>query len=80
MNISYKDRLILKAHTRMNRLKTDRLGMIPKSPQWYAKTRQIDFEKGFINDLREGTVLIQNSNRGNINASLYGSALEGQLS
>ena len=77
-DLTYKDRLIIKAHERINRLKSDRMGMIPRSTQWVAKTSQIDFEKGYINDLRENSIHIENhSNRENANGKLNKSILEG---
>jgi hypothetical protein len=73
MNIPYKDRLIHKAHERINRLKKERMEMPPKSPQWKAKTSQINKEKDYIKNLRE------NSNRENINEQSNGKTLDSRF-
>lgn len=51
--LSYKDRLILKAHDRINRLKKDRMTMLVRSLEWHEKTSQIESEKKYIQDIRE---------------------------
>ena len=67
-DLTYKDRLIIKAHERINRLKRERMSMSPRSPQWVAKTSQIDFEKSYIKDIREGSIQ-DHSNRENVNGN-----------
>ena len=54
--LSYKDRLILKAHERINRLKKERMTMLIRSPEWDEKNIQIESEKKYIQDIRKGGV------------------------
>ena len=58
MELTYKDRLIVKSNTRINRLMTDRMAMLKNSPQWHAKTRLIGQEKEFIKNIRDGSANI----------------------
>ena len=55
MELTYKDRLVIKARTRMNRLMQERMPMIRNSPQWHSKSREIGQEKEFIKNLRNGS-------------------------
>ena len=59
-NITYKERLIIKANIRINRLYQDRMSMVKNTSKWHAKTREIGQEKEHIKNLREGTATIDN--------------------
>jgi hypothetical protein len=54
-NLTYKDRLIIKASSRINRLMDERSQMVKNSANWQVKTRSIGQEKELIKDLRDGT-------------------------
>lgn len=58
MELTYKDRLIIKSSDRINRLMTARMGMVKNSPQWHSITRLIGQEKDFIKHLRDDTANI----------------------
>lgn len=59
MELTYKDRLVIKANTRKNRLMEERMSMPRNSPQWQAKTREIGLEKEFIKNLHEGSATLE---------------------
>ena len=58
MELTYKERLIVKAHTRINRLMEERMPMVRNSPPWHEKTREIGQEKEFIKNLQDGSATI----------------------
>lgn len=59
MELTVKERRIIKANDRINRLTIERSEMIKNSTQWHAKTRQIGQEKELIRDLREGSAALE---------------------
>ncbi len=60
MELTYKDRLVIKANTRINRLNIERSEMVKNSPRWHNTTRLIGQEKDFIKGLRDGSAIISN--------------------